>query len=1139
MLAFALFATVRVAPVRAQLAARVVLRMNGIAAGDHFGQGLAPAGDVNGDGYDDFLVGAAYADGVFGDVGRAYVFLGGAHLDSIADVTVIGRTPSGHAGLTLAGVGDVNCDGYDDWLVGSPNYDTGTPPRFTGKVWLDFGGANPDGISDRTIDTPRPGIVALYGTALAGVGDFNADGYPDFAVGGFVASPDSSSTYVYWGGPGLDVFPDLLLHMPPGFTSRAIAAGDVNGDGWPDIVVGASASQPGRLFVYFGGPGADGEPDVVLASTGSFNDLFGYAVSCGDFNGDGYADILVSAAGRNVLNGIAAGEVLLYRGGPTLGTAPPLILDGEAAGDLLGSAVAFVGDLDGDGFDDVAIGAPNADGPAGVDAGKVYVCFGGAIPDLVPDLVLNGEAALDLFGSAVSPAGDPDLRGSPALLVGATGSDAGFANGGRASLYRIACFGIVDPRAGDRWKAGLPVTVHWTGSDLADIELSLDDGATWRELAGGVGGAGDNVTSVVAPATVSGRARLRITRTGHAPTAGASTLSAGLFHVAPPAAAFPAVLAEPDAARTGAGRLGSAVAAGFDWNGDGVPDLVAGAPAEGDGAITIFDGALPDSVLAVIAGFTPLEKFGASVADAGDLDGDGHDDLAVGAPGAAIAGEAAGRVYVFAGAAGARTPAHVLEGHAGELFGTAVAAAGDVNADHRADLVVGAPGVGGIGRAYVFDGGPAFGGAPDRTLNAGIPGPFGLVVAGIGDVNGDGAGDLLVSAPPLPGGNGSDAVHLFFGSPSPGRLDRLILEGESVGDGFGSSFAPLGDVDHDGFADFAIGAPLADRSGGDAGAVFIYFGTSRFVPVPGLVIDGRAPDEFLGSALAGGTDLDGDGVPDLVIGAPGAYAGAGRVDVLFGGSDSLADLAIAGAPASRLGTSVAVGPARAGAPGVVAAGAPFMPNAAGEGGLRRFEIAPWRILEPASGSTWLPGTTQPVRWSGTLRADVSFVAAGRPPVSLARDAGGAASNAIDVLVPASLPDSGRVVLSSPGVTGDLESAIVRTAPSESPVPPPPAGLRVWPQPGGRDGLVHVAFAAPLAHGEVATDLDVAVFDVRGRRVVVLLAGRPTVTNGAVHLGWDGRDFGGRALGPGLYFVRARSASAGMSLTRRLVMLDRR
>ncbi len=577
----------------AQLAARTVLRMNGVLAGDRFGQGLAPAGDLNGDGFDDFLVGAAYADGVFGDVGRAYVFIGGTHLDSLPDVVSIGRTPSGYAGLTLAGVGDVNGDGYDDWLVGSPNYDTGTAPRFTGKVWLEFGGAALDGVSDRTIDTPRPGILSVYGTSLAGVGDFNGDGFPDFAIGGLLGFPDSSGTYVYWGGPGLDNYADLQLLTPPGFNSRAIAAGDVNGDGWPDIVIGTSGPASGRIFVYFGGPGADGVADVQIPSTGPFNDLFGYAISCGDFDGDGFADILVGAGGRTTANGFATGEALLYRGGPTLGTAPPLVLDGEHVGDQLGLALAFVGDLDGDGYDDVAIGAPNADGPAGVDAGKVYLCFGGPHPDLIPDLVLNGEAALDLFGSAVAAAGDPDLHGSPALLVGAVGSDASAANAGRAYLYRVARFGIVDPRAGERWNAGGPATVHWTGADPADLDLSLDDGATWQRLASGIGGAADNATTVTAPAAVSGRARLLITRAGDAPTGGASTLSAGLFHVSRPAAAFPAVIAEPESARIGAGRLGTSLAAGFDWNGDGVPDLVAGAPARGDGAITIFDGARP------------------------------------------------------------------------------------------------------------------------------------------------------------------------------------------------------------------------------------------------------------------------------------------------------------------------------------------------------------------------------------------------------------------------------------------------------------------------------------------------------------------------------------------------------------------
>ena len=292
----------------ASVTARPVLTLHGLAANDAFGLGLAAAGDLNSDGFDDFVIGAANADGVFGDVGRAYAFLGGVHLDSIADAVVIGRTPSGFAGKSLAAIGDVNGDGYDDWLVASPNYDTGTMPRFPGKIWLHLGAAALDGSNDKTFDTPRPGSLGFYGTGVAGVGDFDGDGAPDFAIGGLLGSADSISAYVYRGGVVLDNFVDIPLHMPPGWSTRAIAAGDVNGDGWSDVVVGSSGIPTGgRIFVFFGGPGADGEPDVVLASGVTDIDLFGWSLADGDVNGDGRADILTGAAGRYTARGYATG----------------------------------------------------------------------------------------------------------------------------------------------------------------------------------------------------------------------------------------------------------------------------------------------------------------------------------------------------------------------------------------------------------------------------------------------------------------------------------------------------------------------------------------------------------------------------------------------------------------------------------------------------------------------------------------------------------------------------------------------------------------------------------------------------------------------------------------------------------------
>ncbi|MEO5618048.1 MAG: FG-GAP-like repeat-containing protein [Candidatus Eisenbacteria bacterium] len=1228
------------APARAQLTARPVMQPRGAAAGDNFGRTVAPTGDVNGDGFDDFLIGASRSDinASLIDAGRMYVLLGGVHLDSLPDAIVLGRIRGGLFGATLAGVGDVNADGYDDWIAASPEYQISSPPRLIGKAWLFPGGSALSATSNRVYDLPLSQTSSgLYGSTISGIGDFNADGFADFLISAAVLAPDSFSAFVYLGGPLLDQTEDFSLRTGVGYTVRASCAGDINGDGWRDIVVATSSqnnANPGRLHVFFGGPGCDASPDVTILSSNTF-DSFGFAASSGgDLNGDGYDDIVVGAPNRTVGGRSFAGEALIYFGGPALGATPDLIVQGASGGDNLGAAVSIGGDLDGDGYADLVAGAPRADG-RGVDSGRAYVCFGGAAMDVIPDLAVDGEAANDLFGTSVAMAGDPDLGGSDAMLVGATQNDAGGSNAGRAYLYRVSRFGILRPGAAARWVAGAAATVEWTGADPATVELSLDDGANWQTLASGVGGSAFNALNVTAPGTTTGRARVRVTLDGSAPGSGASTLSPGLFHIAAIAPAIHAVFDEPaDVPAAEPGRLGTSVAAGVDWDGDGAPELMAGAPYAGSGAIAIRSEPFSDESGPVRrSGETPLEQFGSALANVGDLNGDGWDDLAVGSPACAVAGTEAGRVSVFHGGPSADgAPDRIIEGlREFELFGTALAAAGDVNADGHADLVVGAPGSSGDGRAYVYFGGPGFDALPDRILTAGIPGPFGVVVAGAGDVNGDGAGDLLVGGPPMPGGTGSSAVHLIFGNSGAAPWNRMILEGDAPGDGFGSALAGLGDLDDDGFADFGIGAPFTDGGHADAGAVYIFYGTSRFVPRSGMTLYGTAEQEFFGSALAGGADLNGDGRPDFAVGAPGSTGNgpsSGRVDLYFGGSDDQRDATLARSIRSRFGAALAMrGSPEAGLFGVLAVGAPFAEfrGSGAEGQLHGFAAARWRLLQPVSAESWPVGSRQMVSWRGAEPAELWFVGVDGSRTRLAGPVGGAEINRAEVPVASSLADSGHIELrmSDPALRGLAQSARVRlrrtvsllrfeweprgdgimleweTDPAVSSagiagyrlwraarhgeprvrigapliaenstfdpggragdqyelvalsgqgdefvagslsLPAPPVAIRAWPQPAGESGNVRLSFAAPRLGGTLAGDLEVQVFDARGRWIQTLARGTPETRAGVVELVWDGRTHRGAAAGPGLYFVRARAPSAGFELTRRVVMLDSR
>lgn len=367
--------------------------------------------------------------------------------------TVLHGKRAGHYfGHAVALVGDVNRDGYGDLLVGAPWSDEGLEARrpvyvqwvraFLRRVGLSLHGANV-GAASLYLGGPKgPAATAawtllgtaegeLLGSAVAHVGDLNGDGFADFAVG----SPghdtelrNEGAVAVYFGRRGpISSEPDLFLvgrTRDESFGS-AIIGGDFNGDGYSDLVVGAPGSNLGQVnggavFIFYGGPrGPSSRPGTVLVGK-TFDGLFGSAVAAvGDVNGDGYGDLLVGAY-EGVADPAAAGAVYLYYGGPKgLGSAPALTLRGQKGGDQFGSALAALGDVNGDGFLDFAVGGRKND-EAGEDAGAVYVYHGGPRGPLTePRMILGGPGPGAQFGAVLAAAGDLDGDGYADLLVGA------------------------------------------------------------------------------------------------------------------------------------------------------------------------------------------------------------------------------------------------------------------------------------------------------------------------------------------------------------------------------------------------------------------------------------------------------------------------------------------------------------------------------------------------------------------------------------------------------------------------------------------------------------------------------------------------------------------------------------------------
>lgn len=356
---------------------------------------------------------------------------------------------------------------------------------------------------------------------------------------------------------------------------------------------------------------------------------------------------------------------------------------------------------------------------------------------------------------------------------------------------------------------------------------------------------------------------------------------------------------EPTAVLTGDDNFGFSVAEVGDLDGDGRADFAVGAIAgDGDvaslaGSVTLFRGGSRGERLAKIAGEVPLARFGLAIA-AGDFDGDGHRDLAVGAPfhtqDAAL--YQAGAVYVFFGPDFSRSvPLHATA--AAQGLGWSVAA-GDLDADGREDLLVGA-----TGKVLGFYGAAPFApslDAPD-VIVTGSAGSLGRGLAIVGDVDGDHLPELAIGAPGATFGGGRDSGSLYVvrggSGPRTVNLDAspadaaLLVRVDASGafNRFGASVVGAGDVDADGKADLAVGAPLADVPGKPlAGRVYLFKGKDLG---PGATLtaatafSGTSGSQGFGSSL---WPCDGG---RLLIGAPRGEADAGgvaMVDLATGGA---------------------------------------------------------------------------------------------------------------------------------------------------------------------------------------------------------------------------------------------------------------
>jgi hypothetical protein len=462
----------------------------------HTGYSVSKAGDMNGDGIDDVIIGAEYDKSL---PGASYIIYGSKNLPS-----VINLPPTSEQGITITGqfaasasvseAGDVNGDGIDDVIIGNPagNYYTGVSYILYGNKTLpptiDLSAIGSQGLTI-TNNNRFENYFTAIGHSVSAAGDVNGDGIDDVIIGAFnankVAPPDGTgASYIVYGSKTLPSTIDLSAFGKQGAIINGVntgdsagfsvsAAGDVNGDDIDDVIIGATHANGGRgvSYIVYGSKTLSSTINLsALRSQGivingiNTGDLTGYSVNgAGDVNKDGIDDVIIGAS-RRKLN--AGASYIIYGNKKlpstidlsTLGTQGIAIYN---VGGLTGHSVNKAGDVNKDGIDDVIIGAPSAYSSRGIG----YIVYGSKILPSTMNLfdlgnqgvTINGAESGEKAGWSVSVAGDINGDGIDDVIIGAPWS-----NNQAGTSYVV--YGQTTPSSS-------PSTMH-SVSPLASVSVS-------------------------------------------------------------------------------------------------------------------------------------------------------------------------------------------------------------------------------------------------------------------------------------------------------------------------------------------------------------------------------------------------------------------------------------------------------------------------------------------------------------------------------------------------------------------------------------------------------------------------------------------------------------------------------------------
>lgn len=956
------------------------------------GGAIAGAGDVNGDHIDDILIGAP-TDGEAGDkAGQVYLIFGkqsGWAMDtslSQADASFLGENPGDKAGFAVSGVGDTNGDGLDDLLIdASQNSDSGYQ---AGQVYLVLGKES-GWATDTSLSQADASFLSAQVRgrmeAVAG-GDVNGDGLADLLIGAWrlnTIAANCGEVFVILGKESGWAMRTPLVDSDASFTGELLgnwagysvaSAGDVNGDGLADILIGAPGDddhgrQAGEAYLVLGKTSgwamgtSLSQADASFRPEWTYNRIGTTVSGAGDVNQDGLDDFIINAV-IDDQGGMGAGRVYLILG-QTSGWAQntelvdaPVTFWGEEGGDHAGTSLASLGDVNSDGFADILIGAPDNDA-GGEDAGRAYLLLGDDRPaasHFAPDRPFGGVGNYHTFSASYYDLVDGwgDLKHADLQIQGhGPRVIARYApERNRLSLWEKGLGWI------DTCRLGRPATIagSYLELDCASTTVTNDGGGeltvAWR-------------LRVVEPVSVGYTLDFSLVAwdkdrqsSGEQP--------GGAWKIDPDSHEFDLDRAEHSfLGEAFSDQAGWSVASAGDLNSDGYGDLLVGAPNNADsqyngGQVYVFlgnasgwgPGVSLDGADASYIAEDGEDYAGFSVAGVGDVNADGFDDFAIGAYNSIEVGAATGgQVYLILGKGSNWTTetslsladASFLTEYGASFTGFTVSAAGDVNGDGYDDFLIGAwgnrdGGGNNAGQGYLILG-KEDGWAMDTSLGDSDASFIGeaqgdwasYALAKAGDVNNDGFDDLLIGAPNRGEGSASAGqVYLFLGKASGWLMDIPLAQadasflGEDSGDQAGMALAGGGDVNGDGYDDFFVTA-LGDEEGNgrESGQVYLILGKESgwqmdtSLSLADASFLGEHAYDWAGAAVSLLGDLNGDGYDDFAISAPGNDDGgmaAGKVYVVLGRDSgwtmhaSLADAHLAywgEAPRDRAGKALA------------------------------------------------------------------------------------------------------------------------------------------------------------------------------------------------------------------------------------------